>query len=70
MKNSLEYQAVVISALLHDIGKFLHRGRELSFDKGTHPEVSERFVSLFADVFRPVADNVLLKDLVTNHHAP
>ena len=69
MENRVEYHTVVLSALLHDIGKFLHRGRALSFDiKGTHPEVSGQFISAFAGVFNPLTDVGLLKDLVIHHH--
>ena len=47
----LEYQTVVLGALLHDIGKFLQRGRGLSLvAEGKHPEVSARDVSALPDV--------------------
>ena len=66
MNNLLEYRTVILSALLHDIGKFLYRGRNLSFNiKGSHPDVSGQFVNAFADVFRPVSDIDLLKTLIT-----
>lgn len=69
MLNLREYQTVILAALLHDIGKFLHRGRDLAFDiKGTHPEVGGQFVGAFAEVFKPVADIDLLRTLVTHHH--
>ena len=31
-----QYQTVVLAALLHDVGKFIHRGRFLYLDKGQH----------------------------------
>ncbi|MDP2953051.1 MAG: HD domain-containing protein, partial [Chloroflexota bacterium] len=69
MDDLREFRTVVLAALLHDIGKFLMRGRDLPFPiKGTHPEVSQQFVSAFADTFTPVADIDLLKTLVLCHH--
>jgi len=31
-----QYQTVVLAALLHDVGKFIHRGRFLYLDKDQH----------------------------------
>jgi CRISPR/Cas system-associated protein Cas10 (large subunit of type III CRISPR-Cas system) len=69
MENRVEYQSVVLSALLHDIGKFLQRGRPFSADiKGTLPELSGQFISAFADVLNPLTDIGLLNVLVIHHH--
>ncbi len=69
MFNQLEYQSVVLAALLHDIGKFLQRD---SFGKlditGKHYQVSANFVSAFSDYFKDVSDVSLLKTLIQTHH--
>lgn len=69
MSDEKEFQTVVLAALLHDIGKFLQRGKGLPFSiEGTHPEVSFQFVTAFAETFEKVADLELLKTLVKHHH--
>jgi CRISPR-associated protein Csm1 len=66
--NYKEYQTVVLAALLHDIGKFLGRGRFSLLDKRQHPKFSADFVSAFPEVFAPVSDVSLLQELVQRHH--
>jgi CRISPR-associated protein Csm1 len=69
LADNREYETVVLAALLHDIGKFLQRGRSLDFNvSGTHPEVSANFVNAFSDSFTRFSDTVLLKILVQYHH--
>ena len=69
MLNQLEYQTVVLAALLHDIGKFLQRGSFGKLDiSGKHPQVSANFISAFGEYFSHVADLPLLKTLVQRHH--
>jgi len=64
-----EYQTVVLAALLHDIGKFIQRGRFPQLDeRGPHPHFSHTFVSTLADAFQKVADSDLLKTIVLHHH--
>ena len=41
-----EYQTVVLAALLHDIGKFLHRGSDKYH--GSHEEASSEFINKFS----------------------
>jgi CRISPR-associated protein Csm1 len=59
------YQTVVTAALLHDIGKFLHRryGRLPS-----HPAVSKQFVADHQEILKDHCDIELLKELVARHH--
>ena len=64
-----EYQTVVLAALLHDIGKFLHR----SHDKhdGKHEEASLEFIDKFKDKLKN--DNFYDTDLIgfiVRHHHP
>ncbi|MDY7019636.1 MAG: type III-A CRISPR-associated protein Cas10/Csm1, partial [Chloroflexota bacterium] len=63
-----EYQTVILAALLHDIGKLIHRGKFLHLDKGQHPKFSADFVKINKDVFAPTADVELLEELVLKHH--
>lgn len=67
--NQKEYQAVILGALLHDVGKMLQRGSFGSLDtKGQHPQVSSDFVSAFKDFFSQFVDADLLRNLVQRHH--
>lgn len=63
-----EYQTGVLAALLHDIGKLIHRGKFLPLDKGQHPKFSADFVRAWKDIFTQVADVQLLEELVLKHH--
>ncbi|MEO0025994.1 MAG: type III-A CRISPR-associated protein Cas10/Csm1 [candidate division WOR-3 bacterium] len=59
--NEREFQAVVLGALLHDIGKFWHRTGELP---GTdHPELSNRFITNYLD-----PEWVDAADIAARHH--
>lgn len=63
------YRAVVLGALLHDIGKLLQRGIFDPIDiRGQHPKVSADFVSAFSGFFGRWVDPDLLKTLVQRHH--
>lgn len=63
-----EYNSVLLAALLHDIGKFLHRTRRRY--KSPHEEISGKFISLAAKkLCNPVLyDLDLVKFIVENHH--
>ncbi|WP_027365630.1 type III-A CRISPR-associated protein Cas10/Csm1 [Desulfotruncus alcoholivorax] len=65
-----EYQTVVLAGLLHDIGKFLHRGEFTGSLKvaGKYPAVSASFIKARREVFEKVADVDLLIELVQCHH--
>jgi CRISPR-associated protein Csm1 len=43
-----EYQTVILAALLHDVGKLLHRGTEKSIYKGKHEKASAEFINSFS----------------------
>src|SRR4030042_1118248 len=63
-----EYQAVILAALLHDIGKFMNRGGNV---KRKHPLFSADYVSdkKFKDLIKEEwVDLPLLKTLVQRHH--
>lgn len=64
--NQRKYQTVIMAALLHDVGKMLHRGTKYS---GEHFEVSARYIedSLKEDV--SFYNLKLLVFLVRHHHS-
>ncbi len=63
------YKTIVLAGLLHDIGKFLQKGKFGSLDvKGKHPEVSARLVKAFSRELSKVVDPDLLQMLVLKHH--
>jgi CRISPR-associated protein Csm1 len=69
MLNQLEYQTVILAALLHDIGKFLQWSsltKTGDFEK--HPQISEKFVSDYSECFNKVSNLQLLKTLIGKHH--
>ncbi len=69
--NSKEYNTVVIAALLHDIGKFLHR-RDNKTIQISHHKTSAAFVQEFQDtkLKNELYDLDLLAFLVERHHPP
>lgn len=66
--NDKTYNTVVLGAFLHDVGKFLGRGKFEILDKGQHPKFSADFVAAFSPLFQKVADVELLRMLVMKHH--
>lgn len=63
------YQAVLLGALLHDIGKILQRGDFGALNlKGQHPELSGQFITAWGDFLAPWTDLDLLESIVTRHH--
>ncbi len=64
-----EYQAVVLAALLHDIGKFLHRGPDKY--EVTHEKASLEFINRFSDKLKndKFYDMELMKLMVCHHHS-
>lgn len=65
-----EFQSVILAALLHDIGKFLHRGS--AEYKGTHENASGIFLEKFDSKLRNnnLYDFDLVKILARYHHSP
>jgi CRISPR-associated protein Csm1 len=61
-----EYNAVVLGALLHDIGKFLHRGD--SEYKGAHEEASFKFIKKHDDKLRSRFYDIDLVAILTKLH--
>ena len=66
MHNIQEYQSVVLAALLHDIGKFLHRGD--GEYKGTHEEASFKFISKHKDKLKNEAYDIDLVAILAKCH--
>jgi CRISPR-associated protein Csm1 len=67
--SDLVYRAVILGALLHDIGKLLQRGSFGAIDiRGQHPQVSADFIGAFRDFFGQWVDADLLRTLVQRHH--
>ncbi|MFH1140676.1 MAG: type III-A CRISPR-associated protein Cas10/Csm1 [Chloroflexota bacterium] len=63
------YRAVVLGALLHDVGKLYQRGSYGSLElEGQHPKLAADFVSAFRDLLGAWADPNLLETLVKRHH--
>lgn len=64
-----EYQTVVLAALLHDIGKLLHRGREEYI--GKHEQASAKFVVDYHNRFEneDFYDLELARILIEHHHS-
>lgn len=66
-----EYQSVILAALLHDVGKLLHRGdNEYKYNDG-HESASAKFIEKFST--RPANDDLYDIDLVrliVRHHKP
>ncbi len=67
--NRKEYQSVILAALLHDIGKLLHRGSPEY--KGKHECASSAFIENFRDKLEnnKLYNIDLVKLLVQQHHA-
>lgn len=65
----IEYQTVILAALLHDIGKFLHRGSDEY--EGKHEEASLEFINNFSDKLKneKLYDTDLMKLMVQYHHS-
>jgi CRISPR-associated protein Csm1 len=64
----LEYETVILGALLHDIGKYFQRGDFGGRVVGQHPEVGATFVSAWQEEFGRCVDVALLRTLVQRHH--
>lgn len=67
-RQEIEYQTVILAALLHDIGKLLHRGSQEY--KGKHCEASSKFIEKFTDKLKNdgLYDIGLLRLIVQHHH--
>ena len=65
----IEYQTVVLAALLHDVGKFLHRGPDKY--EVTHEIASFEFINKFRDKLKndEFYDMGLMKLMVHHHHS-
>ncbi len=66
MHNSQEYHSVVLAALLHDIGKFLHRGD--GEYKGSHEEASFKFITKHKAKLRNNAYDIDLVAILAKFH--
>lgn len=68
LDKKLEYQTVILAALLSNIGKVLQLGRGSSLNvEGTSYAVSERFISTYDKVFKEVTNIELLKVIVKHY---
>jgi len=66
--NEEEYHTIVLGALLHDIGKFLHRDSRYLKMAGEYQKVSRMFIEDYASFFEETCDLDLLKTIVQRHH--
>ncbi len=67
--NEKEYNSVVLAALLHDVGKLLHRGG--GEYECTHEEASYKFITRFSHKIKnDKLYNIDLVGLIARHHDP
>ena len=65
----IQYNTVVLAALLHDIGKLYQKGNaDYISTRGKHPEVSINFINKFKSLFEKFVDINMLQELVLKHH--
>lgn len=67
--NDCQFNTIVLAALLHDLGKFLQKGKFGSLKvNDKHPEVTGNFVRAYASSLKEICNVDLLETLVEKHH--
>lgn len=65
-----EYNSVILAALLHDVGKFFERSKDLELHEKKHATGSVKFIEKFSDRLRNNLYDLELVKFLVCHHQP
>ena len=65
-----EYNSVIMAALLHDVGKFFERSKDLELHEKKHATGSVKFIEKFSDRLRNNLYDLELVKFLVCHHQP
>ena len=65
-----EYNSVILAALLHDVGKFFERSKDLELHEKKHATGSVKFIEKFSDKLRNNLYDLELVKFLVCHHQP